>query len=297
MENKNKLTCAQAKNMDMIAYLSGLGHEPARIRNVNYWYLSPLRNERTPSFKVNKRLNRWYDHGIGKGGNFIDFGIRYHQCSVAELLQILSGDFSFQKQNIASPNQPDEEHKIIIDRETSLAAPALLQYLQKRKISLAVAERYCREIHYRVGDKMYFAIGLKNDSGGYELRNLYFKGSSAPKDITTIQNGHFNVVVFEGMFDFLAYQTWYEPLFAIRRANGVKGCDYVILNSIAFFEKARPFLEQHQSRFLLLDRDAAGQNCSACARALSKDYKDDSYQYKGYKDFSQWFEFVGYRKM
>jgi len=31
-----------------------------------YWYLSPLREEKEASFKVNRKKNVWYDHGIGK---------------------------------------------------------------------------------------------------------------------------------------------------------------------------------------------------------------------------------------
>jgi hypothetical protein len=35
------------------------------------WYLSPFRNEATPSFKVNQSANLWYDFGEGKGGTVI----------------------------------------------------------------------------------------------------------------------------------------------------------------------------------------------------------------------------------
>jgi DNA primase len=72
---KNGASCTEARQMDIVSYLSTLGYEPAKIRNFDYWYLSPLRSEKTPSFKVNRKLNLWYDHGIGKGGNVIDFAI------------------------------------------------------------------------------------------------------------------------------------------------------------------------------------------------------------------------------
>jgi DNA primase len=70
-------------------------YEPIKIRNVDYWYLSPLRDEKTASFKVNRRLNKWYDHGLGKGGNIIDFAILYQDCTVGEFLQKFSDDFLF----------------------------------------------------------------------------------------------------------------------------------------------------------------------------------------------------------
>ncbi len=66
MENKI-FNCGEARQIDMVDYLAKAGYQPQRIRDNDYWYHSPLRNERTPSFKVNRKINRWYDHGIGKG--------------------------------------------------------------------------------------------------------------------------------------------------------------------------------------------------------------------------------------
>lgn len=69
---EQRLSIEEARQIDIVQYLSGLGYEPAKVRHFDYWYLSPLREEKTPSFKVNRKLNRWYDHGLGKGGNLVD---------------------------------------------------------------------------------------------------------------------------------------------------------------------------------------------------------------------------------
>ena len=61
---KQKLSIREAKEMDMVGYLSTLGFEPAKIKGNDFWYSSPLRQERTPSFKVNRTLNRWFDYGV-----------------------------------------------------------------------------------------------------------------------------------------------------------------------------------------------------------------------------------------
>ena len=84
-------TCEQAKQIDLVEYLAAIGYHPQKVRNNDYWYLSPFRDERTPSFKINRHLNVWYDHGTGQGGNLVDFGIMYHKCSVSDLLQRLAG--------------------------------------------------------------------------------------------------------------------------------------------------------------------------------------------------------------
>ncbi len=57
------MTIAEAKQLRIVDYLASLGYHPQSVTSKQYWYLSPLRNERTPSFKVNDRLNEWYDFG------------------------------------------------------------------------------------------------------------------------------------------------------------------------------------------------------------------------------------------
>jgi DNA primase len=49
-----------------------------------------LRQEKEASFKVHKNKNVWYDHGIAKGGNLVDFVTEYYRCNVSEALQKFS---------------------------------------------------------------------------------------------------------------------------------------------------------------------------------------------------------------
>src|SRR5688500_11999835 len=84
------MNCASANATDLVDYLRSLGHQPAKIRNTDYWYLSPLRDESEPSFKVNRAKNLWFDHGIGHGGKVVDFVMHYFKCPVTEALTKLS---------------------------------------------------------------------------------------------------------------------------------------------------------------------------------------------------------------
>jgi len=84
------MNCAEANQIDMVDYLSFIGHLPQKICGNDYWYLSPLRSEKHASFKVERNKNVWYDHGIGKGGSLIDFLMEMHQYDVREALQKLS---------------------------------------------------------------------------------------------------------------------------------------------------------------------------------------------------------------
>lgn len=276
------LSISEAKEMDMVNYLSTLGHEPTKIRNNDYWYLSPLREEKTPSFKVNRKLNRWYDHGLGRGGNLIDFGIEYHRCTFGELLDKLSGNFSFQRPPAQTlKNMSNLEPKIKILGDFALTSNALIRYLEQRHIPIGIAQKYCREIRYELNGKTYYGIGFKNDSGGWEIRNPYFKASSSPKDMTTFKNGSDEAVVFEGFTDFLSFQVLHKNL-------PENSQNFVVLNSVSFFERARPFMEQHQTIRLYLDRDSAGQKYCRRALSMSHKYTDESKLYKNHKDINDW---------
>jgi hypothetical protein len=286
----NTLSVDEAKRIDMVDYLEKLGHHPQKIRNHDYWYLSPLRDEKEPSFKVNRKLNAWFDHGIGKGGNIIDFGILYYDCSVAELLQKLQDIFSFHKQTLtvqqplANTQKLSEalEPTIKVIAAKPLTHPSLCRYLNDRKIPLEVAKKYCQEVEFELYDKKYFAIGFENRSGGFELRNEYFKGSSSPKDVTLIEQSNSNdIAVFEGFFSFLSYQT-------ILQNDPGKLTNFLVLNSLSFFEKSREIMEQHHHIRLHLDRDNAGFKHMHQALQWSEKYIDQSHLYKFCKDLNEY---------
>ena len=76
--------------------------------------------------------------------------------------------------------------------------------------------------------------------------------------------------------------------------NGVQiQTNFLVLNSVSFFEKARPFMEQHNLINLYFDHDKTGQNCTKYALSLSKKYKDNSGLYRHYKDLNDWMMNIG----
>jgi DNA primase len=279
---EQELSVNEAKEIDMIDHLSSLGYKPSKIRNNDYRYHSPLRNEKTFSFKVNRKLNRWYDHGLSKGGNLIDFGIEYYRCTVGELLDKLHGNFSFQKPPVYhSELSIDPEHRVKVLGDFTLTPYPLLHYLEQSRIQVETAEKYYREVHYGLNGKTYYGIGFKNDLDGWEIRNPYFKAGSSPKRISTIDNRTDEVIVFEGFMDFLSFKV-------IHKSEPENHMDFVVLNSVSFFGEARPFMERHEAIRLYLDRDTTGQNYSRYALSLSGKYRDESGLYRHYKDVNDW---------
>ena len=63
------MTIQDVKQIKLADYLQSLGYTPVKQQGRNLWYKSPLREETDASFKVNTELEKWYDFGIGKGGN------------------------------------------------------------------------------------------------------------------------------------------------------------------------------------------------------------------------------------
>lgn len=286
--NEQWISCAQARDVDMVEYLAGLGHQPQKIKGTEYWYLSPLRTAKTASFKVNRKINRWFDHGIGKDRNIIDFAILYFNCTTAEFLQSSQSNFSFHKPANTSEHfkQPNESAGILIKEIKALQHVVLIRYLHARHIPSKIAFQFCKEICFELRGKSYFSICLLNDAVGYELRNPYCKNSNAPKGSRTIKNGSVKIAVFEGFFDFLSFHVLFS-------SQELSTWDFCILNSLSFFEKSMPFLGQYSSIHLFLDRDTSGQNCSRKATRMNKRYRDESLMYKGYKDLNEWLVCMG----
>lgn len=161
-----------------------------------------------------------------------------------------------------------------------LSDKSLLDYLQKRSIPQDIATRFCREVDFLLYGKKQTVIGFQNNTGGYELRSQNFKGSSSPKDITFIDNGAKSLAVFEGFFNYLSYRTMNhkarEPL-----------TNFLVLNSLSFFEKSRTLMEKHERVNLYLDRDKAGMNCVQEALKWNRHlYQDQSHLYSQHKDLN-----------
>ena len=279
-ERTIKLTCERARAFPIEKTLARLGHFPTRSTEKEAWFLSPFRSETQASFKVSKKLNRWYDHGAGQGGNVIDLICRIQNSSVKEALNYLAqqeSSFSFQQQELF---EGEESHSIVIRIVRAMTYPALEQYLISRRIPLATAKTFCKEVHYVCRDKKYFALGLVNKSGGWELRNKYFKGSTSPKDLSLITHGHPSLAVVEGMFDLLSLIVKFP---AIQDTH-----DLLVLNSISLADKAAPIIDNYKTIDLYLDNDTGGRTVKEKLKNDHPNCKDHSETYKDFKDLNEW---------
>lgn len=283
---------SRLRELDLVYLLEMLGHdEVSRKKNdTDYWYLSPLRNERTASFHVNRVANEWYDFGLMAGGNPLDFLLRYYGCSLSELLDRMNVSFSPHQVYLHGrelhEGRAGDDAKLVVKEVRPLYAYPLKNYLHERSIPIAVADSFCKEVAYEINGRSYYGIGFGNDAGGWEIRNKNFKQSSAPKDITCLGPGAATAHVFEGFMDFLSYV-------ALHPYEDPHTVDFVVLNGAGLFDRALPFLAQHSRVHLWLDRDVTGLAYTKYALSLGNRFKDESGFYEKFKDLNGWLQHKG----
>ena len=193
------MTIEEIKSVSIVQFLESLGYHHVYILKENYWYLSPFRTEASPSFNVSPKKNLWNDFGAGEGGNLINLVqkmnpswnnhevLTYLEQKIKEHHLQYSEDYEAQrkknerkeawKQDQADQREKAKEANTIIERIVGLSHPYLRDYILQRRIDYDIAKEYCKEVHYRIYDKSYYAIAFENIEGGMEARNKYSKRS------------------------------------------------------------------------------------------------------------------------
>ena len=276
----------EIKSIPLATFLSQLGHESTARKGTRLWYKSPLRQEHTPSFKVETTLNCWYDFGLGRGGNIIDLAAEMYQSTDLRYLMRCIADSCLvpSVQTVAS-SYPQRHSAPSMERfeVMPLEHRALVAYLQERGIPAHIAKAKCKEVHYSANGRFYFAVAFENVSGGCELRNRYFKGCRGRKDISYLpwarDGPSTECAVFEGFIDYLSALT----------LGIISGVDAVILNSVVNVNKAVPYLKGYTSINCYLDNDTAGRTALTELTALyGSSVIDRSILYSEFNDLNEY---------
>lgn len=279
------------KQIKLQDFLASMGCKPVKQYGVNFMYLSPLRTEKHASFKVNTEINQWYDFGIGRGGNIIALAeLLYNSSDVSYLIHQIernapsSVSGSLPTVKPITPQNSFEHLQVL-----PITHPALIKYLEERCIDVETARTVCKELHFDTRGKHYFGIGFPNIAGGYEIRNPFFKGCIAPKDISHFYAEDPKKVcfVFEGFMDFLSFMTLRK--LKNPQQTGLSLQDYLVLNSVTNIHKTAKRLSRYDSVQCFLDNDEAGRNAYLqLSKELGKSITDASTLYNGFKDLNEY---------
>ncbi len=282
----------QLKQISIVSYLREKGFNPVAKNGSEYLYHSPLRQDSTPSFSVNPAMNIFNDFGRDTdNGSVIDLVMKVEKVSFPDACQILETmDSKKEKEGVETlslscrqtPNCGGISYEVTENRD--LQHPALIRYVESRKISFQNAFTFLREIHYTNSKGKFFGVGYQTDGGGYVVRSEIMKKpiNLGKTDIKTFVVPNSKAVsVFEGMFDFLS---------AIEFYKSKPRCTAIILNSLSNLSKAMPLLEQAEKIYTYLDLDAnhAGQNATQKLKDKGFNVNDQSSIYKDFKDFNEY---------
>lgn len=270
----------QMRAIPIADFLNAMGIQPQKQKGGILWYKAPYRTERTPSFKVDTNKNVWFDFGIGKGGDIFDLAGEF----------IGNDDFLLRAAFIAKsgacplpaleqPQRSEKKEPVFEDIWVRpLQGVKLLGYLKERGILAEIAIPNCEEVRYRVYGKRYYAIGFRNEAGGLEMRNRFFKGCIPPKDISLKRNGSDACAVFEGFMDYLSAMQL-----------GIIASDWIVLNSVSNVEKAVKALQGYGRIECFLDNDEAGRRTfQRLHECFGEKVIDRSSLYADYKDLNDY---------
>lgn len=277
------MNCKQFNSIKLEEILFSVGHLPTKQNEKEAWFLNPFGTETQPSFKLDKRLNLWFSHSEGIGGNNTDFMMKYLNVSVKEVLEWAEKQnfSSFQPQNDIHLKNSTPNYTITEIKE--LQNENLKNYLYQRGLSANIYP-FVKEVHFKIGEKNLYAVGFENLSRGWELRNSFYKGSLLKKDISVINlnnenhEKNKNVVVFEGFLDALSF---------IEMKRFFKG-DLLVMNSISLLNKTKEHLQNYSEIHLFLDNDKAGEICKNSILKSFPEAKDHSEIYFPHKDLNEY---------
>ena len=216
-------------------------------RKKGYHYYFRKKGQRSGSIAVSDK--GWIDFSDEtKGGilKAIQIYDKFDWNQSVALINSLTSDYSDVKVR-------EYERKLEVIKE--LSKDNLLKFIDSRGITLDLAKKYLKQVHYTSNENQYYSIGFRNNSGGYVLRGENFKSNLGVQDITTYNfdnnNNSKNVLIFEGFFNYLSYLKIYN-----------KTTDKVIImNSTGNYKKMINYINSNAKNFNFLyygDNDWAG---------------------------------------
>ena len=275
------MNCAQANKIPIRLVLESFAVFPSKENPKTAFYFALDRQEKTPSLLVDFVKNTAFDFGTGKNYDAVSIVQTIKKYSVSEALKYLNQFSSFfqNERNLTKQKSENLSKSYEITEIKEIQHPALLEYLKSRKVENQT--EFLKEIHYQMNEKNYFGIGLKNNSGGYEIRNAYSKICLDKKDVTTMKNDSNSVRIFEGFFDFLSFKN-------VENYLQKQSSDYIILNSVLMIERIKNDLDNYQNIELYFDNDEAGDRAVEIIKSENKNAEDCRVLYSSFKDLNDW---------
>lgn len=208
-----------ANTLALPEILSKLCFEAVKTEGFDSWYLSPFAPSQPLSFRYNSLSKKWQDLETAQEGTVIDFICCYLKSldenhSVADALRFLRNLYAVKLKNVDVEDHFERDGVYEVHTVMPIYHTLLVEYLRKRGLSLSLAQRYLKQVQVKnkKTGKFFYALGLRNEDGGYAIRNEFIKVNIAPRTISFIRGTKRDISrlhIFKDVFDFLsvlAYQ-------------------------------------------------------------------------------------------
>ena len=258
--------------------LDKLNIRPETIGKTKALYKSPFYTGAEPSFWVYQD-NKWYDYGVSVGGTLTDFVQRYlkstgESYTLVDALRWIANmsddTYSFPQVPYDAHEQDEKNDPVLTIRSVDeIQFIALIRYLEGRGIPLLLAQRYMKQVKVfnKNTGKTFLALGVKNENGGYELRNPFFNGCIRPRTITFIrgtQPGSPRIHIFKDVFDYISILTELE--------QRVWEHDTILLNALSCVQLAAPYILNYgyKTMYTWMDNNPVGQRATSILNSFTR---------------------------
>lgn len=282
----------QSNLIDYFLYLASRGHLVFESRSGKEFIFVDEKNTQ----KISVSEKGWHDLKSGEGGQIIKAIQKHQKFDWLEAVNWLknfnqgeSVEFTKTRLKTTLKRENLDENTCAVTQVISPSSLKLINYFKDRGISKETLKKYAKQVHYQVGDKHYYGIGIQNQKGGYEIRNPFVKMKLGSSDVSELGNPKAKkMMVCEGMTDIFSMieilKDW---------GRNLEDYKFVCLNSVTNVEK---FINHYSTDtetavFLCLDGDEAGNTATKKIRenlANCQDVRENfGIHEKGYKDLNE----------
>jgi hypothetical protein len=157
----------------------------------------------------------------------------------------------------------------------------LTYWLWQHRIPENVARNYCREVHYKTGEKEFAAIGFPNQAGGWLLRNRYHDTAIGPAGPTHLAHGAQHLTVFTDFIDLLT-------LVSLVGMANPQLPDLLLLSPTDRVTKLRDIEPIYSRVHLFLRNNGKGNRFTEAALRHNPPCVDQRRLFSGYKSLNDW---------
>ena len=235
----------QANQIPLQEVLDLMGCKPISKTTETITYQSPFDKERKAIITVNVTTNKWHDSARGQSGTTSEFVCRYlrlkgEDATLVDSLRWLRN--MTEGKTVVKPKliRENDSVKLTLIRAEPLEDLALIRFLKKRGITVSFAKRHLKEVYIRnpANNTKVYALGFKNEEGGYAVWNPFLRGNIGEEDITFVRGKPKpdDIHIFKDCQDYLSFLT-------IRK--GKHEADAIVLNSDTAIVGAIPYIKNY----------------------------------------------------